>query len=151
MSQRFRPLRIAAALSLAAALAACSGMGMGGSSSSSSQGGSSLMLSGGNEVPPVSSSGSGTGKITVAADGSVSGTIKTTGIEGTAGHIHAGGPSANGPVVVPLVKSGDNEWSVPPGAKLTPEQLAAYRAGELYVNIHTAANKGGELRAQLKP
>jgi hypothetical protein len=34
---------------------------------------------------------------------------------------------------------------------LTPEQLKSYQAGELYVNVHSAANKGGEIRAQLKP
>ena len=149
MTARFRPLRTAAALALAAALAACSGMGM--SSSSSSQGGSALTLSGSQEVPPVTTSASGTGRINVASDGSVSGSIKTTGLNGTAAHIHSGAEGSNGPVVVPLVKSGDNEWSVPPGAKLTPEQLAAYRAGQLYVNIHTEQHKGGELRAQLKP
>ena len=52
---------------------------------------------------------------------------------------------------VPLVKTAEGVWSVAPGAKLTPEQLKAYQAGELYVNVHTEANKGGEIRAQLKP
>jgi hypothetical protein len=61
------------------------------------------------------------------------------------------GAGKNGPVIVPLVKTGDGVWSVPPGAKLTPEQLQAYQAGDLYVNVHTDANKGGEIRAQLKP
>ena len=31
------------------------------------------------------------------------------------------------------------------------DQLKAYKAGELYVNVHSAANPGGEVRAQLKP
>ena len=74
-----------------------------------------------------------------------------TGLAGTMAHIHMAPAGKNGPVIVPLVKSGDSTWSVPPGAKLTPEQLKAYQAGDLYVNVHTEANKGGEIRSQLKP
>jgi len=40
---------------------------------------------------------------------------------------------------------------VPAGAKLTPEQILAWKAGNLYVNVHTAEHPGGEVRAQLKP
>jgi hypothetical protein len=108
-------------------------------------------LTGAEEVPPVTTSASGTGNIAVAADGAVSGSVKTTGMIGTAAHIHQAAAGKNGPVVVPLSKSGEGAWSVPAGSKLTPEQLKAYQAGELYVNVHTEANKGGEIRAQLKP
>ena len=52
---------------------------------------------------------------------------------------------------VPPVKTTDTVWSVPQNAKLSAEQLAAYRAGRLYVNVHTEASKGGEIRAQLAP
>jgi len=52
-------------------------------------------------------------------------------------------------VIVPFTKEGD-KFSAPAGAKLTPDQLKAYKAGELYVNVHSAANPGGEVRAQLK-
>jgi len=66
-------------------------------------------------------------------------------------HIHVTEAGKNGLVIVPLVKTADGVWSVLPGAKLTADQLKAYQGGELYVNVHTAANKGGEIRAQLKP
>ena len=58
--------------------------------------------------------------------------------------------ASNGPVIVPLSKNGDT-YSVPPGRKLTASQLQAFKAGNTYVNVHTAKNKGGEVRAQLQP
>ena len=111
-----------------------------------------VKLSGDQEVPAVKTAASGSGNISVASDGAVSGSVMTTGLAGTAAHIHQGAAGKNGGVVIPLTKSADgNTWSVPAGAKLNADQLKAYQAGELYVNVHTEANKGGEIRAQLKP
>jgi CHRD domain len=109
-----------------------------------------ITLSGSQEVPPVTTSASGKGTITVGDDKAVSGSVITTGVEGTAAHIHQAAPGQNGPVIVPLTKSG-NTYTVPAGAKLTDDQYAAYKAGNLYVNVHSAANKGGEIRGQIKP
>jgi len=108
-------------------------------------------LSGKQEVPPVTTSASGKGEITVAADRTVTGSVKTTGVEGTAAHIHEGARGKNGPVIIPLTKSGSDTWMVPPGAKLSDAQYDSYKAGSLYVNVHSAANKGGEVRGQLAP
>jgi hypothetical protein len=148
-NQRTSLATFAAAVVLAA-LSACSTMSDMGHSMASAMG-MGQKLTGDQEVPPVATSASGSGSIKVADDGSVSGSVKTTGMDGLAAHIHMAAAGKNGAVIVPLVKSGDGEWSVPAGAKLTAEQLAAYKAGDLYVNVHTAANKGGEIRAQLKP
>ena len=108
-------------------------------------------LSGSQEVPAVMTSASGTANINVTADGAVSGSLRTANINSTMAHIHMGAMGQNGAVIVPLIKSGDDLYTVPAGAKLTADQLAAYRAGQLYVNVHSAAHKGGEIRAQLKP
>lgn len=108
-------------------------------------------LRGSNEVPANASTAAGSGTIAVAADKTVSGSITTTGIEGKAAHIHTGAAGANGPVIVGLTKNGDNGWTVPAGAKFTDEQYAAYVAGTLYVNVHSAAHPGGEIRGQLSP
>jgi hypothetical protein len=110
-----------------------------------------LKLSGANEVPPVTTAASGTGTITVAADGSVSGSVKVTGVAATMAHIHVGAAGKNGPVLIPLTQTVPGEWSVPVGAKLDTEQMKSYKAGELYVNVHSEANKGGEIRAQITP
>jgi hypothetical protein len=56
----------------------------------------------------------------------------------------------NGPVIIPLTKGPNNTWSVPAGAKLTDAQYASFKAGNLYVNVHSAANKGGEICSRLK-
>ena len=110
-----------------------------------------VLLAGNQEVPPVVTSASGSGAFTVGADGSVSGSLSTLSLAGTAAHIHEGAVNANGPVIIPLTKTSDSVWSVPAGAKFTEAQLASYKAGMLYVNVHSAANKGGEIRGQLIP
>lgn len=110
-----------------------------------------LNLTGAQEVPPVSTKGSGWGSIVVASDGAVRGSIKTKGVPGTAAHVHLGAAGVNGPVVVALTKNSGGLWSVPAGTRLNAEQLKAYRAGALYVNVHTDDNKDGEIRAQLRP
>jgi hypothetical protein len=108
-----------------------------------------VTLSGANEVPPVMTSASGEGTISIADDGAVSGSVMTKGVQGTAAHIHIGAAGKNGPVIVPFAKDGDT-YKAPAGAKLNAEQMTAFKAGELYFNVHSAANPGGEIRGQLK-
>ena len=110
-----------------------------------------VTLSGSQEVPAVTTSATGSGTITVAADQSISGSIKTTGIKATAAHIHMAAAGQNGPVIVPLTKDGEDGWTVGPGAKLQDAHFQAFKDGNLYVNVHSAANPGGEIRGQIKP
>ena len=108
-------------------------------------------LGGSQEVPPESVDGTGTGTFVIASDGSMSGSITTTDVAGIAAHIHEGPIGKNGPVIIPLQKTAPNVWSVPKGAKLTDTQMAAFKRGDLYVNVHTARHRGGEVRAQILP
>ena len=110
----------------------------------------SVSLSGAEEVPPVKTSATGSGSFRVAEDGTVTGSVTTKDVAGTAAHIHLGAKGKNGPVIVPLTKNGDT-YSVPAGRKLTESQLKAFKQGELYVNVHSARYKGGEVRAQILP
>jgi hypothetical protein len=138
----------AVALVAALALAGCGTMDR--LSDKLSGEGQSVTLTGANEVPPVNTSATGTGNVTVRADKTVKVDLKVSGMKPTAAHIHMGAPGANGGVIVPLEKKGDNEFVSKEGAKLTEEQYAAYKAGNTYVNVHSDAHKGGEIRAQLK-
>lgn len=109
-----------------------------------------ITLSGDQEVPPVSTSAKGDGTITVKEDQTVTGSVKVTGMSSNAAHIHEGAPGTSGPPLVPLKKSGDT-WMVPPGTKLTDAQYQSYHAGKLYVNVHSAKHKDGEVRGQINP
>jgi hypothetical protein len=109
-----------------------------------------VTLAGDQEVPAVTTAAKGSGTVTIGDDMSVKGTVTTTGIAATAAHIHIAAAGKNGPVIVPMVKSGDNGWTFAAGAKLNEDQMKAFKAGELYINVHSAANPGGEIRGQLK-
>lgn len=119
-------------------------------------------LTGEKEVPPVNTAASGLSDISVRTGkcpsaGSASdctllvGTVQTTWVNATAAHVHEGAVGQNGPAIVTLVKTGTDVWSVPLGTTLTDAQYQAYLDGRLYVNVHSDANKGGEVRAQLRP
>jgi hypothetical protein len=110
-----------------------------------------VSLTGTEETPPVTTSATGEGKISIAKDHTVKGEIKTTGINGVAAHIHVGAPGQSGPPIITLTKGADGSWSVPEGSKLTDEQFASFTSGNLYVNVHSPDHKSGEIRAQLKP
>ena len=110
-----------------------------------------VKLTGDQEVPAVASAATGVGTIVIKSDKSVSGSIKTAGIDGTVAHIHLGEPGKNGPPIITLTKAADNTWSVPAGAQLTDDQYKSFKDGNLYVNVHSAEHKGGEIRTQLKP
>ena len=107
-------------------------------------------LSGAEEVPPVKTSATGSGSFRLAEDGTITGSVTTKDVAGTAAHIHLGAKGKNGPVIVPLAKNGDT-YSVPAGRKLTEAQVKAFKQGELYVNVHSARHRGGEVRAQIVP
>lgn len=112
---------------------------------------STTELSGAQEVPAVSTKASGKSTIKVADDKTVSGSVTVDDMTPTAAHIHQGTVGVSGPVIIPLTKTSEKTFSVPSNTKLTDTQYSAYKSGGLYVNVHSAAYPGGEVRAQMKP
>jgi hypothetical protein len=110
-----------------------------------------VVLIGASEVPPVVTAATGSGSVTIRPDMTVSAKITVLAMDATAAHIHNGAAGTNGPVIVPFTKTADNTFEAPAGAKLTAEQYAAFKAGNLYVNVHSAKHPGGEVRAQIIP
>lgn len=142
--------RIALATALAAGALVVAGCGMMGSPGAMMGNTMSVPMAGANEVPPNASTGTGTAKVDL--DGNVvKWSVSYSGMTGpvTAGHFH--GPAmtgANAGVVVPF--PGPISSPITGTATLTAAQVADLKAGLWYVNLHTAANPGGELRGQVK-
>ena len=95
--------------------------------------------------------GTGTGSVVVARDRSLNVSVTTTDIVGTEAHVHEAARGKNGPAIISLTMRGGDTFVAPTGATLTEEQLASFMAGDLYVNVHTAANPHGEIRGQVMP
>ena len=103
-----------------------------------------------NEVPPVDSQGSGSVTATFdTASKQLSWKGNVTGLSGpaTAAHFHSAESGKNGAVVVPI--AGADKGTFEGSATLTDAQAEDLMAGKWYVNIHTAANKAGEVRGQV--
>jgi len=107
-------------------------------------------LSAASEVPANTSAGSGTLEATLDKQTNLlSWTVSYSGMSGPvkAGHFH--GPAMAGQNAgVALGFTGSVDSPIKGSATLTPAQLADLMAGKWYVNLHTAANPGGEIRGQ---
>jgi mono/diheme cytochrome c family protein len=104
--------------------------------------------------PRTNSTATGTGQLTFnLVTGTVTGGVTLSGITATLAHIHSAIAGTTGPIIVDFVQSGTdpNRWDAEAGGVLTADQVNALLAGQLYVNVHSAAFPGGEIRGQIKP
>ena len=110
-------------------------------------------LKGSSEVPPNTSVG--TGMLTATLDTTTNEFKYHVTFEGltgaaTAAHFHGpAAPGANGAPQLP-VKMSPVVSPIDGTATLTPAQAKELLAGKWYINIHTKANPGGEIRGQLE-
>ncbi len=96
----------------------------------------------------------GIGQFTATLQGnslSVSGTYAGLSAAATAAHLHLAAPGLNGPVAQPLQVTPATEGSVSGAVDLTGEQVAALRDAGLYIQVHSQANPGGEIRGWIFP
>lgn len=124
-------------------------------------------LSGGNEVPPITSKASGIATFDLNAAGTqMKYTLNVTNIDHViAAHIHMGKSTENGPIAVnlfipakatgkvngTLAQSSINSTSLigPLSGKQMPDLLKMINTGNAYVNVHTSQNPPGEVRGQM--
>lgn len=116
------------------------------------------VLEGKQENPAVATAAAGGGYFVLNAEQTVlSFMIKVRNLSGpiTGAHFHLAPRGSNGPVVRTLTadftdSTAAGEWRNTDAEPLTPALVADLLAGNIYVNVHTAANPGGEIRGQLE-
>ena len=111
----------------------------------------SVSMSGAQQSPPVTTAATGSGVFSLQPQGAFSGSVNTTGLTATAARLHIGGIDVNGPVSINLTESpaGSGNWVVPANTTFTAEQRTAIVAGDMYVNVVSAASPNGQLRGQI--
>lgn len=125
------------------------------------------VLSGSNEAPIVVTGATGTAEVFVnLATQAVNYKVDVFNLPSgaTGGHFHVGGPGAVGPVVIDLAPPANisNDFSLSgtvsqsalrvraeQGIRTWEDFIQALVGGQVYVNIHSAVNPGGETRGQL--
>jgi hypothetical protein len=110
-----------------------------------------VILDGKSEVPPTTSTGTGVADVDYdPATKKLSWTLTYSGLTGPAKAAHFHGPAEvgkNAGVAIPI--PGATSSPAEGSATLTDAQAADFLAGKYYVNVHTEANPGGELRGQV--
>ena len=102
------------------------------------------------EVPATTSSGTGTADLDYdAASKKLSWKLSYSGLSGPATAAHFHGPAETGKNAGVAVPIPDPKSGTEGSATLTDAQAADLMAGKYYINVHTDANKGGEIRGMV--
>ena len=107
-------------------------------------------LTGAQEVPATDSKGTGTAVVTYDPEAKLlKWTVTYSGLSGPATMAHIHGPAEPGKNAGVVIAFAKPESPIEGSATLTDAQAAELTAGKLYVNVHTADHKSGEIRGQL--
>ncbi len=107
-------------------------------------------LTGAQEVPATDSKGTGTAVVTYDPEAKLlKWTVTYSGLSGPATMAHIHGPAEPGKNASVVIAFANPESPIEGSATLTDAQAAELTAGKLYVNVHTADHKSGEIRGQL--
>jgi hypothetical protein len=110
-------------------------------------------LTGASQVPPAATPGRGDAQVSYdKATHQLRWNVTYAGLTGPAMAAHFHGPAApgaNAPVVVNIAPGGPPTSPIAGTAQITDQQAAQLLAGQWYLNVHTAAHKGGEIRGQV--
>jgi hypothetical protein len=115
--------------------------------------GFAVKLDGSQETPPVTTNASGTASVILNTDGTVTFDETVTGLTPTAGHFHNGAQGVAAGVVKSTIltnNTASGTWSSTDATQpFTDALLRELIKGRLYLNAHTSANPGGEIRGQV--
>jgi uncharacterized protein (TIGR03118 family) len=113
----------------------------------------SVLLAGPTEVPAVDSAATGLGSLSLKGT-QLSYMIPFSGLSGNAAAAHIHGPATptnSAVVLIPLSGASGTSGVLSGTVTVTPDQLTNLVMGMTYVNIHTPAHSGGEIRGQVVP
>jgi len=108
------------------------------------------VLNAGQEVPPNTSNAAGVAFLYFKGD-TLCVALTFGGLTGSAvaAHIHGpGNPEENAAIIFPISATSPSNMCVGP---LTKNNRKDLQKGRLYINVHTAAFPGGEIRGQILP
>ncbi len=108
------------------------------------------VLNGDQETPPVSTTAIGTAVASLAPTlDTLTYFVSVTGLTPSAAHFHLASAGMAGPVIVPLSTTPSPNFYTG-SVVLNSSQVASLLKGDVYVNVHTAANPAGEIRGQME-
>jgi Ca2+-binding RTX toxin-like protein len=121
-----------------------------------SGGSATAALEGSQEVPPVTTNGSGRGRVVLnAQENEIQVTLAFEALSGnsTLAHIHGpAAPGSNAPPIFDLTGLGGASGDLGPFTfAVTPAQVLQLKSGQWYFNVHSATFGSGEIRGQILP